>query len=221
MKFIDIHTHRSSLENGVISIFNLFINESEKLNKLESSVSVSFHPWFIDEQSIPEIIDVIPTFLNNNCLAIGECGLDNVKNQNFAIQLEVFEKLIQISEEVKKPMIIHCVKAFNEMIKLRTDNHCKQSWVFHRFSGSKQIAEQLIQQNCYLSFGEHLISNIKLQRLFIDIPMNSIFFETDDSDISISKIYQKAAELKQISKEEMKRIVFNNYMNLFPDADRK
>lgn len=220
MKFVDIHTHRLSLEDDVISIYNLFINESIELNKLVSPVSISFHPWFINDQSVAKTLEAIPVFLNNKFLAIGECGLDKVKNQNFTLQLEVFEKLIQISEEIKKPLIIHCVKAFNEIIKFRTDYQCKQVWVFHRFSGSRQIAEQLIQQNCFLSFGEHLITNNKLQALFLQIPLENVFFETDDADIPIFEIYQKASELKKISMEEMKKLVFNNYLKLFPDAER-
>jgi len=72
-------------------------------------------------------------------------------------------------------------------------------WIIHGFNGNQQIAERLLQENIYLSFGENLTKSEKLQKIFSQIQINCLFIETDVSDFPIEELYKKAAALKNIS----------------------
>ena len=54
-----------------------------------------------------------------SCLALGECGLDKKVQTPLDLQQEVFERQLTLAEKYKKPVIIHCVAAFQELIAIK------------------------------------------------------------------------------------------------------
>jgi len=150
-------------------------------------------------------------------LAIGEAGLDKICNVDFSLQLKYFEKQIQISEQFKKPLIIHCVKAFNEIIQLKKLFKPRQSWIIHGFNKNEETAQQLMKNDIKLSFGADLLKSKKLQTLLKGNDFKNIFLETDDRDVSIEKIYIFAAGLKECSLEEFKQQIYGNFKTIFGD----
>jgi len=144
--------------------------------------------------------------LNKRIIAIGECGLDKLCNKPLDLQLEIFNEQVKISENYRLPLIIHCVKAFNEIIEIRKKVTPKQKWIIHGFTGKLQLAQQLIKHDILLSFGPALIQNRpSLNNTFKNISPNCFFLETDDKKIPIEKIYSKAAELRNFSIEQLKK----------------
>jgi TatD DNase family protein len=71
---------------------------------------------------------------DENCFALGECGLDKITASDFELQKVVFKKQIQLSEKHQKPLIIHCVKAHQELIEIKKELKPKQVWIFHGFN---------------------------------------------------------------------------------------
>lgn len=212
MRFIDFHTHSVSPHQEVLSVLNCA--PSEDVKALEA-FSVGIHPWYIstnweEELSLLEEKAQLP-----NCYAIGECGLDKLTDTSLEIQEAVFRKQIAISEKIEKPVIIHCVKAFQEVYQLKKELQPKQTWVLHGFVKNEQLAQQLLSVGCKLSFGKALLENLKLQRMFANLKVTDVVLETDDAEVAIEEMYKQAAELKKQSIESLAQEIWSNCKEVF------
>ena len=151
-----------------------------------------------------------------NFLAIGECGLDRVCDADFELQKKVFIKQIELSERIAKPLIIHAVRTYPDIISIRKETKAKQVWIIHGFQGNEQSAEQLLKHNIYLSLGDVLFKNeTKAQRLLQTIPLEKLFLETDVAERKISDVYEKAALLSGIEMDKLRNEIFNNFVKIF------
>jgi len=124
---------------------------------------------------------------HHNCWAIGECGLDKNIATPLPLQQEIFLKHIHLAETLELPLIIHCVKAYSEVIHLRKITKSKQLWILHGFRKNLKIAQECITHGIALSFGSSLTYSPQLQEVFQNIPPEYRFFESDDIEISVSK----------------------------------
>ena len=93
-----------------------------------------------------------------------------------------------LAEEVQKPLILHCVKAYDRLIALRKEMKPQQAWILHGFRGKPQQAEQLIKAGFHISLGEKF--NPDSARI---IPADRLFIESDESSAAIAYIYAAAA----------------------------
>ena len=125
--------------------------------------------------AINEMEDVL---LNNkNIIAIGECGIDKLRsNASIDEQIMIFKQQVELSEKHELPMILHVVKGFDDLIKLKKLLKPKQSWVIHGFN-KYNLTEQLINHGFHLSFGGALLKNDKLQEAFSEVPMDKYFLK--------------------------------------------
>ncbi|MCG8859208.1 TatD family hydrolase [Tenacibaculum finnmarkense] len=210
MKFINIHTHTNSDEN--FSILNCYPNSTD----FNTPFSIGIHPWFINKNTIEdELIFIKKKLLHKNCYAIGECGLDRLSEVNYTLQIAVFKEQINLSEEFKKPLIIHCVRSFQEIIQIKKELKPRQKWLIHGFHKNNQIATDLIKNGCFLSFGKALLYSEKLQEVFFTIPLDKIFLETDDVKIDIATVYEKASRIKNTSVKKIQENIHQNFNTLF------
>ena len=215
--FINIHTHQIELAQDVIAISDWFtIIEKDKTNLLYFSAGI--HPWSIDIlQSRLQLDQLIYRANHINCKAIGECGIDKLRGPDLVIQLTVFEKQIALAIKLKKPVIVHCVKAFDILFPILKKYQGKVNFIIHGFNQNERIANQLLAFGAYLSFGKALenLKNMRLHKIFINAPINKIFLENDDAAISIKQIFETAAALKNCDLHVMKEIIFANYKTVF------
>lgn len=210
--FIDIHTHRPHQE-GIYSIQNRQ-EDYENCNTLYQ-YSIGMHPWYIDETNWKDIFAKMKLAGNKrNILAIGECGLDRLCDISFKIQQDVFIQHIQWANEIAKPIIIHCVKAHDEVLQLLNDNPCNVPVIFHGFNNKKEIADKLIKKGYFISFGKALFDP-SVEIVFNTIPLENIFLETDDSDADIESIYCQAARIKNISLDQLSLQLKKNFKKVF------
>jgi len=224
-KYIDIHTHRKENRENVFSLQNInpedFKNEGAKArkHKVESCFSVGIHPWYIDN-SVEDKLNILKQIASNPAiLAIGETGLDKLCPVDFNLQKEIFNAQIFNAKEVKKPLIIHCVKAYNEIQQLLKNAQPNASVIFHGFRGKPQLAEELIKAGFYLSFGK-LFNEESLKIT----PLDRIFLETDDKELKIEEIYSLVAEVKGVLVDELIEKVGENFercfRNIFAEISR-
>ncbi|WP_028892405.1 TatD family hydrolase [Tenacibaculum sp. 47A_GOM-205m] len=212
MLFIDIHTHISSIQKDVFSIENKYPNSTD----FSTPFSIGIHPWYISESTLQNDIKIIEEQLSSeNCYALGECGLDRITDVDFSLQLEVFKQQVQLSEQHNKPLIIHCVKAFQEIIQLKKEIKPKQPWIVHGFNKNHQIALDLIRHQICISFGESLLKNERLQETFSKLPLDFLFLETDTSEEHIENIYNIASELRKTEKQNIINTVKQNFSRIF------
>lgn len=206
----NIHTHKSSNLEGVVEIVNQYPAT------FESSVahfSIGIHPWYINLEHLEVDLQIIEEKIQlQNCLAIGECGLD--KRIDFSInqQIEIFESQIVLAKKYKKPLILHCVSAYQEVIEIKKRMQIDVPIVIHGFSKNKQIAKSLLDNGFYLSFGKYLLRNPDLESVFEYVPNDAFFLETDTIEETILDVYKKASQIKNINIEAQ---VESNFERVF------
>lgn len=210
--YFDIHTHATSSSNQVFAIQNRYPTSDD----FSSPFSVGMHPWFLKKETLEMDLLLMEQKLQNpNCFAIGECGLDKAIEINFQFQKEVFIKQIAFSEQFQKPIIIHCVRAFQEIIELKNQLLPTQPWIFHGFHKDKQLAISLIKNGFFLSFGEAVLNNNKTQTVILEIPIDKLLIETDNSAFTIQEIYQKIAAIKQVPMVTLQKQIQTNFTHIF------
>lgn len=201
MIFFDFHHHKSHNSYG---IYNL--HQEEILP--ENYFSIGIHPKDIDGNWQENLEKVKEISQQQNCAAIGECGLDALINIDENLQKKVFEAQILWANEINKPMIIHCVKRFQELIPFQ--KLAKVPLIIHGFNKKKAIADEMLKHGFYLSFGKSVLHSVSLQAIVKDFPLEKMFLETDDADFDIAELYQKVAELKEISLGKLQKQISNN-----------
>lgn len=213
MQFFNLHTHQSSNQLDVLELVNQYPQE---FDASIPNYSIGIHPWHIVEDRISADLEIIESKLKDvNCLAIGECGLDKRIEIPMALQQMVFEKQLALAEKYKKPVVIHCVAAFQEVIAIKKKMAISVPMIIHGFSKNKEIAEQLIAYGFYISFGKYLLRNPELELVFKSIPKERLFLETDTIEEGIAAVYELAAKYRNIEMVEMTAIINANFDTVF------
>lgn len=198
---INLHTHHRQ-EIG------LEIVQAKEVLSYPYSYGVG--PFEIDMYLFDEKIAI-----EKNCISIGEIGLDKNIQLNINKQIIIFKKQLLFAEKLNLPVIIHCVKAYNELIEIKRSLKPIQPWVIHGFRKTN-LLNTLLKEDFYISVGSAIIHDRKLQASIKTIPNNRLFLETDnDLNHNIEEVYQKVAFLKEISLLALKTIISNNFKTVF------
>lgn len=187
--------------------------------------------------------------LHVKTVAIGECGLDyfrftedESREEQVRRQKEAFIAQIELSLEVKKPLMIHCRDAFPDLIEIlkfyknKFDNLPERApGVVHFFTGTPDDARALLELGFSFTFGGAVTFPPRKGKTVGDydevvklIPIDRILSETDAPYITpapnrgkrnepayIPEIVKKLAELKGVTAEEMKAQVWENAQRIF------
>lgn len=213
MDFFNFHTHQFTNHSDILELVNQYPQE------FDASIpyySIGIHPWYIKEDCLENDLKIIEEKLQTkNCLALGECGLDKRVEIPLELQIQVFEKQLALAEKYNKPVVIHCVAAFQEIIAIKKKMKISVPMIVHGFSKNSQIAEQLIAAGFYISFGKYLLKNPSLKDVFQNIPNDRFFLETDTIDESIQQVYNLAAAYKNSTVKELQEIIKRNFERVF------
>ncbi len=201
MDFFDFHHHKRNKSNG---IYNLDLQKTPP----DFYFSAGIHPQDIQPENTDNQFNWLKSVINENCFAIGECGLDGLVPIDMKIQEEFFLRQIQLANEFKKPIIIHCVRKFYEVISFRKKT--EQAMIIHGFNKKQSVADDLIKNNFYLSFGKPVLYHLSLQDTLKNVPLDKFFLETDNDDFNIEELYQKVSEIKKISIEQLQQQILEN-----------
>ena len=215
--YVNIHTHSSNyIDNKeFIEIQNIDVDNIVNVD-VSHFYSIGIHPWDCQQSTVNSQQVLMKCLGDLNFLAIGECGLDRACDADFELQKKVFIKQIELSEQFNKPLIIHAVRSYPDIISIRKETKSKADWIIHGFQGNEQSAEQLLKHNIYLSLGDVLFKNeTKAQRLLQTIPLEKLFLETDVAERKISDVYEKAALLSGIEMDKLRNEIFNNFVKIF------
>lgn len=211
--FINIHTHHVSPNKEVIDLINYFPKDVETTTPY---FSVGLHPWHIDEKRLAIDLELVEKHLQNpHCFALGEIGLDKITSVNFSLQYKVFRKQLQLATKYNKPVIIHCIRAFQEILNLRKKEQIQQPFIFHGYSKNQQLLDQIYHAGCFVSFGKILLVNTNLQAIFANLKNEVFFLENDNSNEPIESIYKQACSLQEIPLDELKQQIAQNWKHIF------
>lgn len=206
----NIHTHHFSNNSEIIELVNQYPNE---VNTELPNFTVGIHPWYLNETTFLEDLAVIENAIQQpNCKAIGECGLDKRIETSIEIQKKILIPQLLLAEKYKKPVILHCVATYQEIIEIKKELELTIPIVIHGFSKNSQVAESLIKNGFYLSFGKYLLQNPELENVLKTIPLNQLFLETDMIDQTIFEVYSKAERVLNI---DLELIIEENYNRVF------
>ena len=214
--FIDIHTHTEESRENLLQIVNLNLDQP---CPEQGYYSYGIHPWKLDsvDFQLEEAFSLLEERLQSpNVLALGEAGLDKMHKDSYEQQIAVFERQIDLSEALQKPMILHDVKSHNEILASRKKHKARQPWILHGFNGTEQDIRQLTGQGLYLSVGASLLHpERKIYNSFKHIDLEKLFLETDMAEVGIETIYEAAAKILDIDIAVLKRRLFANFAALW------
>lgn len=196
---LDCHTHTSA-PGAVVNIDPVSVPSRDIVIADDRYYSVGIHPWNAGCYTKRDVDRLRRLAANPRVVAIGETGLDSVhvtyewvpKGKVMEIvqalpdiekQMELLKLHIELSEAVEKPLILHVVKRYPEIQKLRIKLKPTQPWIIHGFRGKPGLAQDLLKWGFYLSYGE------KFNPLSVEAtPPERMLAETDDSPLPIQEI---------------------------------
>jgi TatD DNase family protein len=213
MQFLNLHTHKFTNQDTVLELVNQYPQEFDATIPF---YSIGIHPWYIDEQRLEADLKIIESKLQEpNCLALGECGLDKRIEIPLELQQMVFERQLLLAQHYKKPVVIHCVAAFQEVIAIKKRLKITVPMIIHGFSKNKQVVKELIDNGFYISFGKYLLRNPELEAVFQGIPNDRFFLETDTVEEGIEEVYTLAAKYKKWRIDELQQQIKSNFAVVF------
>ena len=191
MRYFDVHTHQPAIHEEDVAIVNTIVGREEDVALEHQTVdyrSCGIHPWYI-YNNVEEHLARLETLANDSsCVAIGEAGLDKYATVAMDVQKRIFMEQALLSERIRKPLIIHCVKAWEDLTDCRKRIRPRMPWIIHGFRGKKELAAQLVRQGFYLSFGVRF----NPQALWEAWP-DHLLVETDDQLVDIRLVYSEIA----------------------------
>lgn len=185
---IDIHTHRPT--------------EAVTIR------AVGVHPWHAAECSLPSVEAI------EAADAVGEIGLDKACGVDFEMQRALFVKQLELAERFEKPVVLHCVRAFEEVMTL-LEKYTLRAVLFHGFIGSREQASRAVKKGYYLSFGTRTEGSNKTIEALRETPLERLFVETDEADTTIEAMYLTIARLRGMEVEKLEQATAENYKRIF------
>ncbi|MCC6286390.1 MAG: TatD family hydrolase [Chitinophagaceae bacterium] len=211
MTYIDVHTHFYKPSPVILSIENIHHHFQDV--STDHAISVGLHPWYLNNAE-NEMNALTALAQQPNIAAIGECGLDKLVKTDWNTQVKFFEQQLQLATYLNKPVIIHCVKAFSEVLFILKG--ITVPVIFHGINNKLSIVQPVIEQGYYLSFGKSLLyPGAAIIQTLNAVPASQLFLETDDTGISIKEIYKSAAEIRNITENEIALQLQKNFDSVF------
>lgn len=230
MKYpVDIHTHRSPELPGA-AIVNCYPETFAP--RAGGWYSVGIHPWHIASslggeafpliQSESSVARIELSAIRNGAkrllslvshpqvLAIGETGLDKLADASIPLQMAVFESQARMAMDLDRPLIIHLVKALDELLKVKRALLPSNPWIIHGFRGKATLAKEYLRHDFYLSFGEKYQAEA-----LCATPSDRLFIETDESAVPVGELYERAATMRGVPPGELRETIQGNIRKVF------
>jgi len=201
---------------------------SSKYDRIYSALG--FHP-FSGKSFSPTVVSDYEKLINNNkkVVAIGEIGLDYKADFSAQLQEDILSAFIELAKSKGLPVIIHNRWQDTKILDILDKFYSSyETVVFHCFSYNQDFLTKIIERGGFVSFSLNILR--KKQEIIQSLkscPLEKLILETDSpymlldgkasSPLDIGKTYLRAAEIKEISKEELENAVSLNIKELFPE----
>ena len=250
---IDTHAHYDDekfaldrydvIEKAYKSGVSYIINAATDIKSCEESLSlarkyeyvyaaVGIHPHEVGETDENTLDKISQLAKEDKVVAIGEIGLDYYYDTApREIQKHWFAQQINLARDLKLPIIVHDRDAHQDSMDIIKNNKAHEvGGVFHCYSGSVEMAKELLKYNFYISVGGTLTfkNAKKLVEVVSWIPMDKLLIETDcpyltpephrgkrNDSSYVRFVAEKVAQIKQLSFEEVAEVTLDNAKKLF------
>lgn len=199
--YLNFHTHRTARSVKEAVVRNCMPFQEDMAS--DGLFSIGIHPWFIPADVEHALDEVSRQAVEENCVGIGEIGLDKCSETEWEIQKDVFGRQLLLADQLKMPIVVHCVKAWSEL--LHSLKMVDVVGVVHGFRGKPELARQLLDSGLYLSFGFRYNPDS-----LVLCPSDRMFFETDEDSRPVELLYQEAARLRGDEPEFLLSVCWRN-----------
>ena len=194
------------------------------IEALQNEVKQGQYPRTSGPFDIDEEIEFIEKN-KNNIAAIGEVGLDFKNTNEVETQTKLFGRFIELSEKLRKPIIVHSRKAEGMVVDMLNSSSNKKI-ILHCFCGKKRFVKKAIDAGWFFSIPTNVVKSQQFQELVGMAPMSQLFTETDAPYLApypnmrnepafIVESIKKIATIKKMEQQEVANIIYNNYQRIF------
>lgn len=190
---VNIHTHRPAAGETALR-------------------TAGIHPWLAegcDAADAAALREALGAELDT-AQAIGETGLDFACTADRTAQERLLRAHAELAEQMRLPLVIHCVRAFEPVMKILGE-YALPRVLFHGFIGSAEQARRAVGRGYWLSFGVRSLRSPRTVEAMRTVPLERLFIETDDDDITIAEVCRMAAATLGIEAEALAVQVNENF----------
>ncbi len=213
--YIDFHTHSRWNGDDVLEVVSMHGAQDKDV----IYYTVGYHPWWTLKLLNENELALMSHLYGNDtfCLGMGELGLDNLKGADIELQEKICIQQIQIANISKSPVVIHCVRAFDRMLRLRK-KYGETPWVVHGFVRNKTLAGQVLEAGMYISVAPHDHISLSFEETLFCLPLDKIFLETDsDITMDIKERYRIFAAMRGIDIQVLKDQMYQNFITFYTE----
>ncbi len=216
--YVNIHGHRQANNIQEWVMMNLMASEYPPDDIENGYYSVGFHPYNVGKVDEEETLKKVRLATENpNVFALGEIGLDKSIEAPLDVQMRIFERQMDIAEFADLPVILHVVRAFNEILGFMKAHQPSVPMIIHGYNGSRKMADDLVKAGFLISFGEAIAGeHSKIVESLLLVPVEKLFLETDQGILDIREIYQTAADVKGVSLDHLRIQIVENAKTHLP-----
>ncbi len=215
---LNFHTHSPEKEDGIMNFYNADLRKGSGELLMGDFRCGGIHPWWIDYFDPLDKDKIAQILLNENILCIGEIGLDrSFREIDFSRQVDFFEFQLEVAiRREDKFIIIHCVRAYQEILNSVKKVGYKGKLVFHDYNGNDEMTQKLVDLGHYFSYGNMLFKKeSKAMSSLKYIPLKRLFIETDDQfEFSIQDAYSEASSFLEVETLSLIEQCMKNFVML-------
>jgi TatD DNase family protein len=212
IRYIDFHTHSLIGVDNTVRVVNLMAGDEVPSDFPANTLfSAGIHPWQLTEDNLSELqTELLLTVAHPHVVMIGEAGFDRLRGAQGEVQYRAFLFQAHIAEEVGKPLVIHCVKGWDELRRARREVKPGRPWVIHGFRGSGSLAASLAGEGFWFSLGAKGLA----AEVLGSVSHEKLLLETDDSGGQISEIYRLFEAATGYDEQSAERLIRKNFNSL-------
>lgn len=212
IRYIDFHTHNSEGAEDTVNVVNLMAGDDVPADFPANTLfSAGIHPWQLTDDNLPELqTELLLTVAHPHVVMIGEAGFDRMKGAGRETQEKAFMFQASVAAEMDRPMVIHCVKGWEDLLHARKEVKPSRPWIIHGFRGGSSLAESLAGEGFWFSLGSKGLNPEVLRT----VSHERILLETDDSGESIADVYRLFESVAGYAPDQAERLIRNNFNSL-------
>lgn len=218
---IDAHTHGNPDPSRVTALRSFHLEEvGSRAWKDAPFRCLGLHPWFVDATTLDLDLGLLEEIARRGDLvALGETGLDRVRGPDLALQRRAMEGHVVLSESLRLPLVVHCVRTGADLLQLRKSSRASRPWILHGWNGSREQTQQVLESGCVPSFGASLLREGSPTRgILAGLPEGAFLLETDDAPVDISVVEAEAVALRGTDSVTLREQLHRTWVKVFGEV---
>ena len=209
IRYIDFHTHSQGGGGDTVAVRNLMAGDEVPSDFPANTLfSAGIHPWQLTDDNLENLqTELLLTAAHPHVVMIGEAGFDRLRGAQGEVQYRAFLFQANIAGEMGKPVVIHCVRGWDELRRAHREVKPGRPRIIHGFRGSGSLAASLAEEGFWFSLGAKGLTTEVLQSVYHE----KLLLETDESGQSIAEVYRLFEAAAGYDEQRAESLVRNNF----------